>query len=210
MRGLKRFADERRWATPIALLALTIAVSAPAWAEPVARSGATLLPPWNANKKATKAFKTAKRALKTAKQALDRPVVPGPRGPVGPQGPIGPAGPAGPQGDQGEPGQDPVDPPDPPDPPPAQLDVTRRTSSSSVMSASTTTARTACEPGEEATGGGYELSPTLALTDFAVTKDGPDTVEGVDGWAIALRLPGEAPVAAGDVTVFVVCANMSL
>jgi hypothetical protein len=90
------------YANVTATLALCLAMTSPAWGDPVANSAASL------KKTATKALgfgkkanKRAKKALKTANRALAQGGKPGPGGPQGAQGPQGPQGATGATGAQG-------------------------------------------------------------------------------------------------------------
>jgi hypothetical protein len=98
-----------RYADAVATLALVLALTSPAWADPVANGTASLVSTTKdalgfskkANKTANKAAKTARKALRRANRALAEE---GPQGPHGPQGAQGPQGGNGPQGAQGMPG----------------------------------------------------------------------------------------------------------
>jgi hypothetical protein len=94
------------YANVAATLALCLAITSPAWADPVANSAASL------KKTATKALglgkkadKRAKKALATANQALAQDAKPGPAGPQGTTGSTGPSGAAGQNGSPDTPTQ---------------------------------------------------------------------------------------------------------
>lgn len=80
----------------VACLALAVALTGPAWGDPVAHTAASLgKNVKKALKLGKKADRRSKKALKTAKQALAKG---GPQGPRGPQGPKGDTGATGARG----------------------------------------------------------------------------------------------------------------
>lgn len=103
-RFLRRFGV----AGPIAVLAVVavaVAASVPAVADPVAHSSGKVV---KLLKRALKISKVANKrsriALRAAKNAEGQPGPQGPAGPQGPQGPKGDTGAKGPKGDKGDPG----------------------------------------------------------------------------------------------------------
>lgn len=228
MRGLRRKPGGSRWrGGTIALTALLVVATSPAWAGPVAES-AVVQEPVGAVKRALRLSKKANErsseALSLAEKALDRTrpcswrrgprdirCKRGPAGPAGPRGPVGPMGPAGPQGEKGERGL-----PGEPGPigPAGHIDgafsgFDRRTSTVvavGLAEGAVATARVDCDPGEVAAGGGYELSTPVG--DVWVTSTGPETVGDKDGWTVqALRTADGG--SAVDLTAYVVCAVRS-
>jgi hypothetical protein len=102
----------------------------------------------------------------------------GPRGPVGPRGAQGPEGPQGPQGPQGEPG-------------PGGVVYSRGNNGGAGQpwpydgAGKWQDVLVACDPGDVATGGGYDWSPNYVFddADFHVLKSVPFNDEsGVPRW----------------------------
>lgn len=93
----------------VAVVAIAVAASVPAVADPVASTSANVVKvvkrALNLSKKANKrsrvASKRSRVALKAARNAEGTPGAPGPAGPQGPQGAAGPRGATGPQGPAG-------------------------------------------------------------------------------------------------------------
>jgi hypothetical protein len=192
-------------AMPIALLALVLAITSPAWGDPVAQSAASVA---STAKKALRLAKSAdkrsKRAAADARRAL---AAGGPAGPAGPRGATGPAGPAGANGANGAPG--------PAGPAGGFGAVVTRWSEPTILTTEngqSATASAECGAGETLLSGGYRLSLLAPNVTILVNRpaDG-DGAAPADGEPATLWRVTAVRTSAGgaetELRTFAMCAD---